>query len=241
MNSQLKAAPGKEDFANAINRIRTRYESPVQHDYPFLSELVELSKKLDWAKYDPAILSFLENSDHRVGYCDFKSAIINALQIKSVCEIGIGLGISALTFAAANPAIKYTGIDNGENAVIYKHPLIQMVAKGLEGYGVNPEIYVLNSQEMSQLPHPVKFDLVYVDGDHSRQGCKHDVVMAWDSGSEWILVDDTHNTAVAAGVFDALFHVYNERLGRGGFIEWTAFPDTWTGNILIRNGGARTC
>jgi predicted O-methyltransferase YrrM len=233
MNSQLKPEVGKEDFGHLVSKINHMYDFYMERDhtekFPFMADLIKISKELNWAEKDPAILSFLENPDHMRGYCCFKAAIISALSIKSVCEIGVGLGISALSFLTANPTIRYVGIENGDNDKVYDFPLTKRAEKEIQKVNPSAQVLVEDSQLMKILPWPCRYDLVYVDGNHSREGCRHDVETAWNSGSEWILVDDTHHPAVAAGFMDAIYICQST-----SYFEWTHFPNTWTGNILMR-------
>lgn len=52
--------------------------------------------------------------------------------------------------------------------------------------------------------------------------------------AKWLLFDDARDPAVVAGIFQAL----RVDLNRGS-VEWAYFPDTFTGNILIRTDHQR--
>jgi hypothetical protein len=74
------------------------------------------------------------------------------------------------------------------------------------------------------------YDLVHIDGDHSREACAHDVEIAWNAlrPEGWLLIDDAKDSAVVAGTFDAMRKVWPSEL------RWAYLEDTLTGNILIR-------
>lgn len=217
----------EESFPALVERIRTFHKEFAKQKFPYMGSLTELVDAHNLVLRDPAIAQLLRNPTYVQGYCAFKAAVVAALAIKTVCETGIGLGISATSFVEGNPDIKYTGIDNLENDVVWGYPMSGFVASALNRRNVVPTFIIQDTREMKKLPG--QYDLVHIDANHFREGCKHEVEMAWDSKSEYILVDDTHYTAVMAGTMDALFDK-----DRYSIQDWTHFPETWSGNILIR-------
>ena len=171
---------------------------------------------------------------YRTGYACFKRRVAEVLQPKVIVEIGIGCGIGALAMMDGAPiSTEYIGIDNDE-ADFPVTPKIRpsgFVAAQLSARGYRHRIIVADSRMLTSLP---RADLVHVDGDHSREAARHDTCLAWESGAAWILIDDSRDATVCAGVFDAL----SADLHRGS-VEWAYFGDTWTGSILIRTDHRR--
>lgn len=202
------------------HRIETGYRNSNYDHKPSLPQL------------DPSIpsSSAMMTEQYRVGYACFKREVARVLQPKSILEVGIGMGTSAMAFLDGCPTATYVGLDNnsGEDFLVKPSDYVS----GLLSSGkFKNRIQIGNSQEMSEFPH---CDLVHVDGDHSRQGVRHDVTLAWRSEAKWILCDDARDAGVVGGIFDAI-HGYLRR----GNVDWAYFPDTWTGNILIRTEHGR--
>jgi hypothetical protein len=182
----------------------------------------------NWSTYDhrpylPEGLAPLYYTDEfRLGYAAFKAAIAEQLQPKSIIEIGVGLGISALAFLHGCPTATYVGIDNdAESGRDFPIKPSEFVGSLIKGRG---RIWYRDSTKIDRLPPA---DLVHVDGGHSYEDAYNDVMLAWRSEARWILVDDARDSVVAAATFDAL------RRKSPGSVDWAYFEDTWTGNILI--------
>jgi len=192
------------------------------------------------SSYDhrPALPNFASDSkfyleQYRVGYACFKREVARTVAPNIIVEIGIGVGIGALAMMDGAPWAKYEGIDNNEAdfPVIPRIKPSEFVARRMTEGSYDFNINFGNSQAMDKIPF---CDLVHVDGDHSRQGVRHDVVLAWRSEAKWILCDDARDTTVVSGIFDAL----TLDLDRGS-VDWAYFGDTWTGSILIRTDHRR--
>jgi predicted O-methyltransferase YrrM len=167
-------------------------------------------------------------SDYFVdSYMRVKNGIASYFQPQSICEIGVSSGISALAFLNACPKARYLGIDNRYEEEMRGVNLVSRAVELLQPY--NAKVTIIDSQELNELPEPY-YDLIHVDGDHSRLATYHDVVVAWKACSPdgWIVVDDARDSAVAAGVFDAIRMVWPSE------VMWAYLHDTFTGNILIK-------
>ena len=163
------------------------------------------------------------------GYMAFKNAVAKILDPGRIFEIGVGSGIAAHAFLNACPKAHYLGIDNRSMEKKYgSYSLVDRAIELLKGFD-DATVIDDDSQQLTEF-YGGPYDLIHVDGDHRRDACAHDVTLAWyalaDSG--FILVDDARDTAVAAGVFDAIHRL------RTGSLDWAYFEDTWTGNLLIR-------
>ena len=168
----------------------------------------------------------LHTEEFRVGYACFKRAVAAAISPERITEIGVGLGISALAFLDACPTAAYLGIDNDHDYEAHVFPVrpTDFVRAQLASCNYRFDILASNSQRMTELPFA---DLVHIDGCHDYFATIHDMLLAWDSGTPWILIDDCRDSTVAAAV---LWVVHQKRPGS---FEWTYFEDTYTGSILI--------
>jgi Methyltransferase domain len=216
---ELSEGDGYHVFASecvvAAGRITARFRHSLYDHRPSLP-------------YFPADSPFYLEQ-YRVGYACFKREVARVLAPKSILEIGIGCGIGALAMMdGAPPHTLYVGIDNNEARFPTTPAIVptEFVSQWMSERGYQHNLIVADSQSLTSIPHA---DLVHVDGDHSREGARHDVRLAWESGAAWILCDDARDSSVCAGVFDAL----SIDLHRGS-VEWAYFNDTWTGSVLIR-------
>ena len=182
----------------------------------------------------PDVAAFHRTEEYRVGYACFKHAVSLVLQPRSILEIGVGVGVAALAFVEGSREIPaYSGIDNDyEYEKQFSVRPSEFVAALLASRGYHTRIFAQSSDTVNDLPERW-YDLVHVDGDHSAAAVEHDVTLAWRMGAKWILCDDARDTEVARGIFSAL-----RALDRGS-VDWAYFPDTWTGNILIRTDHKR--
>lgn len=203
----------------------------------YAAYLIESDYRNSTYDHRPALPNFASDSpfyleQYRVGYACFKREVAKVIRPKIIVEIGMGVGIGALAMMDGAPDAMYEGIDNNEGD-FPTNPKVkptEFVSMCMSIRGHKHHIQIANSIDLSSIP---KADLVHVDGDHSREAAKSDVMLAWKSGAAWILCDDARDTSVAAGVFDALIS-----LNRGS-ADWSYFPDTWTGSILIRTDHER--
>jgi hypothetical protein len=192
-------------------RIRMSYPTATYDHRPFLPRLTDAT---------------LQSEEFRVGYACFKRAVAEAIVPARIIEIGMGLGISAAAFLDACPEAIYLGIDNDHDYKEHVFPVrpTVFVRELLASQGRHFDFLASDSQHMTELP---RVDLVHIDGCHDYFATIHDVLLAWDSGAPWILIDDCRDSTVAAAV---LWVVHQKRPGS---FEWAYFEDTYTGSILI--------
>jgi len=135
--------------------------------------------------------NYYYTDEFRVGYACFKFIVAKVLQPKTIVEIGVGVGVSALAFLYGCPAASYIGIDNdcenGRNFPIKPSEFV----KGL--VGKRGTVIVTDSTKMDRL---APCDLAHVDGGHSYEDAFNDVMLAWRSNARWILVDDARDSVV---------------------------------------------
>lgn len=113
---------------------------------------------------------------------------------KTICEIGVRWGYSAFSFLSAVPTARYTGYDivagtHGGAKGIMTFPRVQLL---LERWFPEADINLIyaDTRVLKGLGGP--FDFIHVDGDHSVEGCRHDLELALEACSPGgtILVDD---------------------------------------------------
>lgn len=124
-----------------------------------------------------------------LGYYQVKYATVAAFRPKSICELGVRAGYSALMFLLAAPEAEYLGIDNREGEIAVGARYMEHAERLLAGY--NARCMTANSRDLAALPRTSTgqpFEFVHVDGDHSYAGCLHDLRLA--AGARWVLVDD---------------------------------------------------
>jgi predicted O-methyltransferase YrrM len=127
-------------------------------------------------------------------YYKIKYEICKKANPLSICEIGVRWGYSAYSFLSAAPSAFYCGLD-----------IIEGTHGGAKGIDTFEYVYKLlgenfpaaaivlkhcNSQKITTLGGP--WDFIHIDGDHSVEGCRHDLGLAMSScrAGGTILVDD---------------------------------------------------
>lgn len=174
----------------------------------------------EWDRQFPYLMS----EQFRVGYACFKYAVSKVIQPRTICEIGVGAGTGARAFLAASPQAHYIGIDDGSKDRGDSVHLIDYTQELLTSRGYSHEIRIADSTTLLNAP---KADLFHVDGNHSFANAASDTRLALESGSPWILIDDSRDPVVCAGAFSAIANHHAAQY------DWAYFEDTWTGNILL--------
>ena len=152
----------------------------------------------DWWMHDPLQYS----PDAKVlaeEYWPAYTRFIRERGITSVVEFGVRAGNSMAAMLRGNPRLTYLGIDNDSGdhggipgSLAHAEVLRERYAEG------EALFWVTDSHLITELPR--RFDLGYIDGDHSTVGCLHDLELcaAW---CDLILVDDVdHLASVRAAV-----------------------------------------
>ena len=116
--------------------------------------------------------------------------IAQLLRPVSVLEIGVRAGYTAAMFLASG-CMKYVGLDatdswGGTPGAVDWAKL--MLPTNFPTASV--KIHHVNTQSLKTFAGYGNFDLVHVDGDHSLQGCLHDLMLSLSCNPRWILVDD---------------------------------------------------
>ena len=123
--------------------------------------------------------------------------VANRHKPETIFEIGVRAGYSAYTLiTGSGVAREYTGwdVDDRER---YGGPWMWWAQKLLDGlretYGLDYDMWLADSQEADNLPGT--FDLIHVDGDHTYEGCLHDMEICWPAvnpGGVMVVDDATY-------------------------------------------------
>lgn len=163
--------------------------------------------------------------DERIKLSSIRQWVAEHAQPEVIIEIGVRCGYSALDFLIACPKATYYGFDNnaGEHGGADDLRYHKWAKKLLSGY--NATIYPdVDTQSIDELP--VKGDFAHIDGDHSYEGCMHDIKLARKAGAKWILVDDfDYQKNVKRAVQDSIKDT-----------DYCEYFDGYHGQVLIRGG-----
>lgn len=166
---------------------------------------------------------YLLTEEYRRGYACFKYAVSRVIQPESIIEIGVGAGTGALAMLHACPDAEYLGIDDNSKCAHDAWDFTGFVKEWMAKLNFKFNFMIQDSLTIMSLP---SVSLFHVDGDHAYKNAFNDSLLAFNSGSKWILVDDSRDLTVVRGAFDALAE--SKRA-----YEWAYFDDTWTGNLLF--------
>lgn len=159
-----------------------------------------------------------------VPYYRMKAAVAEALQPKTVLEVGVRYGYGGAAFLHGSPQAHYTGIDldadtfGGEKGAIGWARQIMPAGQC--------DLVVADSQKLTRFPGGI-YDLVHVDGQQNESGTFHDLLLAIRQ-ARYILVDGYFWTAEN-------FHAANDFLNRfREDIEYALVIPGYAGEMLIK-------
>ena len=127
--------------------------------------------------------------------------LIQKHDIRTVLEIGTFMGGSAALFAKQSQIEQVTCIDPFETSGWWAHelairavpnPYYDVFRRNMEELGVWHKIEVLRGLSQDMAAQAPVVDLVYVDGDHSYEGCKRDIELYRPKAKKVICGDDYH-------------------------------------------------
>lgn len=150
--------------------------------------------------------------------------IIKKFNVKSVVEIGVRGGYTAYAMLSANPKMKFLGYDIDKPNPYGYVPNLFDYAKNMlpERFPeANIELLKMDTQKLKTLPG--KFDLAHIDGEHSFEGCLHDLKLC-----------TPHVRIILADDYD---YVTSIRKAVDTFLQETGFSSeylaTYRGHMLI--------
>jgi hypothetical protein len=116
--------------------------------------------------------------------------VVRGLRPQRIVEIGVRAGYSSWTMLQAAPGASLLAIDanidphrgnsHGGYLDAWRHA-------ATINAGSDWQLLVADSHQLDVLP---ACDAVFIDGDHTLEGCTNDMVLAERSGAKWILLDD---------------------------------------------------
>lgn len=117
-------------------------------------------------------------------------AISNYYKPESILEIGVRLGYSFISMILGNPSMLYAkGIDNQSYHTDSMQRAKNNIEKILPDFSYY-ELFSANSQTLVSLDR--NFDLIHIDGDHSYNGCFHDMRLCYKY-AKVLIIDDYHS------------------------------------------------
>lgn len=153
-----------------------------------------------------------------------KYAFAMLLQPERILEIGVRCGYSAQAFLTAVPQAYYMGVDLDAVAHGGVPGSFGWVLETLTELFPEADINLMMNDSRSLTKEIGEFDLVYVDGDHSEEGCFTDLCFASEVG-KWVLVDDFH-------------HLSTVQRAVTRFLKKTSYPamyfPTFRGDVLMK-------
>jgi FkbM family methyltransferase len=147
------------------------------------------------------------------------------LKPQQICEIGVRAGYSALAWLTANPTAEFLGIDfDGDERIANGNCGRDRFHKHAESIlqPFNVRFQLGDSHAIEKLPGA---DLVYVDGDHTFQGCLADLRLAAKTTNQ-ILVDDFDSSPLvrqACDTFTSEHPEFNRRYIDNGLTGFLLF------------------
>lgn len=178
-------------------------------------------------------------------YYPIKSAIAYLCKPKRIAEIGVRCGYSAYSFLQACPGAYYHGFDanngthggkGGQDGKFKEHAL--KVLRAAEFYhNAKCDYSEMDTQKLKELPG-APYDFVHVDGDHSFEGCLHDLRIAIKSLciGGYVLIDDYDYIETVKAAVDRYIYREDEFTGIEYIrddCEMIYFPSL-RGEILMR-------
>jgi 2-polyprenyl-3-methyl-5-hydroxy-6-metoxy-1,4-benzoquinol methylase len=120
-----------------------------------------------------------------VPYYRDKYAICRMIAPRSILEIGVRYGYSAMAFLSACPEASYLGLDNDSDTFGGAHGALDWARRQLAPFDARVE--TADTQRLASLPGD-RYDLVHVDGQQDGEGTLHDLRLALEK-AKYILVD----------------------------------------------------
>jgi len=159
-----------------------------------------------------------------VPYYRDKYAICRMIAPRSILEIGVRFGYSAMAFLSACPRASYVGLDNDSGTFGGEHGALDWARKQLAPYDARVEL--VDTQRLDALPGG-PYDLVHVDGQQDGEGTLHDLRLAL-AKAKFILVDGIfwtrHN-------LDATTHFLQKYRS---LIEYAVVVPGYAGDLIVR-------
>lgn len=119
------------------------------------------------------------------------AGIIANLKPRTVLEIGTSVGLGAVVIASVLDDVQVVTVDPNQSGVDSNINIVPGVRKRIE--------FVKATSDRAMLGYATKgrrFDLVFIDGDHSRMQASVDWIYSQDITNTWVLHDTTQFTGL---------------------------------------------
>ncbi len=153
-----------------------------------LKGVLEVLQKLDSDEYIDFNIDFIKKGLNNFGddwkYGDINTALFSIskkIKVKNYLEIGVRRGRSMAMIAHNHPDCNIVGFDMWiQDYVGQANPGADFVKKELKNIGFNGNITLVEGNSKKTVPQYLKdnnifFDIITVDGDHTRKGAKIDL------------------------------------------------------------------
>ncbi len=146
------------------------------------------------------------------------------LEPKTILEIGVRYGYSAITFLSAVPNAKYLGIDNDTDSIGGSKRSVEWAKSITKDY--DSRFLIANSQNMGDLPGE-DYDLIHIDEQQDGDVTFHDLELALPK-AKWIFLDGYFRSKENMLSVTYFLEKYKQ------FIEYSLII-SFTGDLLIKS------
>jgi len=181
------------DIREKLEEIGMPAENLILGDFDMIGEYTAKKKRSPQSELFKTVGAFFRPNYER-GLLIY--SLIKKYNLKSFLEIGFGRGYGTFCAAKAlqeNGGGKIVSIDplfNEENAKQHIKNLISIFPK--EWFSSNDVQFKPGFSQNILPPLSEKFDLIYIDGDHTYEGTKSDWLNTKDKFNKFLLFDDYH-------------------------------------------------
>ena len=146
----------------------------------------------------------------------FLADLTSQFKPKSILEVGVRLGYSAIAFLSGSQAERYTGIDSGYDFLNWKEWAEDNLEyyKSKTGHIVNIKLFNINTQtEKIDFLNNQTFDFIFIDACHSEEGCYQDICNFWqflNIGGVMVVDDSKESESACEGIVNAIKKFTND-------------------------------
>lgn len=191
-----------------------------------IEKILELFQKTDFDfqsyanPHDELFYLFDEwNEKYRMKY-----AICKVIEPKTILEIGVRYGYSAVTFLSVVPDATYLGINTDTDSTNGSKEAIQWAKKITDQYNVN--FLIADTQQMVTFPGEF-YEFIHITCPQNGDRTIHVLEMALEKG-RWILLDGYFSSKENMMSATYFLEKYKQ------FIDYTVIIPTYTGELLIK-------
>jgi len=149
-----------------------------------------------------------------------KNRICAKYKPESILEIGVRYGYSAHAFLCAVPEARYYGVDkiNGGHGGAKGNPLSYANKMLCDNFPEADITTVYSDTQEITIWHD-HFDFIHIDGEHTHDGCMHDLKTALTANPAVILIDDYKYLAEVKKAVDSFIAEYGDMIKKYYYVE----------------------